>query len=124
MECAISKKIDYLNIPGLMKGFRSLIHEKIKSVSKSDVVHPGLPFSDTIKYIAPSDIPGVLEAGWVPSRNSRFTGPASINNDLQANLGHILKAIISMKDARPFSQPVDPKEVTDYYSVIHFPMGN
>ena len=27
-----------------------------------------------------------------------------------------------MRDARPFSEPVDPKQVTDYYSIIQFPM--
>ena len=27
-----------------------------------------------------------------------------------------------LKDAWPFTDPVDPKQVTDYYNVIRFPM--
>ena len=90
MECEINHQINYLDIPGLIKKSKHLIQEQIQSVSKSHVVHPGLSFPPS-SYINPLEIPGVKDAGWVPSRNSRFTGPTMTTNDLQANLGHILK---------------------------------
>jgi hypothetical protein len=46
-----------------------------------------------------------------------------VSTFFQANLGHVLKHLRMLKDAWPFLEPVDAKQVTDYYNVIRFPMG-
>jgi histone acetyltransferase len=76
------------------------------------------------------DIPGLKEAGWTPDQwgHSRFKTPNStvdsvqyrqyINNFMRA----LLKTMSDHPDAWPFKEPVDPREVPDYYNIIKDPM--
>jgi histone acetyltransferase len=126
MECKINQQVDYLNLPSIIAEQRECVFEKIKEISQSHVVHEGLShFSDNNRTpMDPRDIPGVLEAGWRPQRSARAhdTQIAVHSSDLQAQLGFVLKSVRAMKDSWPFAEPVDAKQVTDYYNVIRYPM--
>ena len=57
----------------LIKEWRAVVHAKVREISKSHVIHEGLScFSDGAK-LSPSEVPGVMDAGWTPARVSRFS---------------------------------------------------
>lgn len=135
MECKISPRVNYLDIPGMIAQQRHVVYEKIKSISNSHRVYPGLAFpstpsSDDSKSdpstalpdgspapIIPYDqIPGIPQP-FRPSRN-----PPRALSELEAKLGCMLKAIKQVKDAWPFHTPVDAKLVPTYYDRITQPM--
>jgi len=98
---------------------------KIRRMSKSHIVHPGLPqFQEGMPEgvtVDPQDVPGLRETGWSPSlqaetqrsvgRTPRHTAMRRILTELQ---GH--------PQAWAFLVPVNAEEVADYYSVIKNPM--
>ena len=63
MQCKMLPKVDYLNLPELFSQQREAILTKIRELSKSHVVHPGLPqFQPGAQenvILDPSDIPGL-----------------------------------------------------------------
>jgi histone acetyltransferase len=42
MECKINQQIDYLDLPRLIAAQRQLVLDRIRQISQSHVVHPGL----------------------------------------------------------------------------------
>jgi len=150
MECRINPKVNYLDIPGMIKAQREAVYERIKRVSNSHAIYPGLKIFENVEpgkeiSIPIESIPGFLEvikqrttksattpyrrglkeAGWTPemlapSQKTDQRKQALV--DLQARLGAILKALKGLKDAWPFLQPVNGKLVPDYYDVIKHPM--
>jgi len=130
MECKINHKVDYLDISGMIMRQRESVYNKIRQISNSHAVYPGLTcFQEGITSIPVEEIRGVKEAGWKPpplraSRHQeiqRQTVPSK-DTELQAKLGAVLKSVKSLKDAWPFHKPVDAKLVPDYYDIIKFPM--
>jgi histone acetyltransferase len=99
MECKICHRIDYLDLPAIIQRHRDIVFEKIKEISQSHVVHPGLEHFRELGAragpIAPDDIPGVRAAGWRPQRAAaaRAHDAAFVNSDLHAQLGHVLKQV-------------------------------
>lgn len=152
MECKIHQKINYLKIKELITKQRQLVYDKIKTISNSHIVYPSLTLFNDSSVSLPiniEDIPGVAEAGWkpgsslVPLNNNNNTSttqpirgstrglPPTISHNLpndpaliqlSAKLGSILKGIKGARDSWPFATPVDGKVVTDYYTVIQYPM--
>lgn len=63
MECKMLPKVDYLHAPELIAQQREAILTKIRQMSKSHVVHPGLPqFQEgmpTGVTVDPKDVPGL-----------------------------------------------------------------
>lgn len=151
MECKINMKVDYLHIGDMIAQQRACVMSKIKTISNSHVVYPGIQAFNDPNQILPipiDSIPGVKEAGWKPAsaqqqqstatsgtqgragatRSTAHAGaPYPIPSDpalvqLCAKLGSVLKAIKQAKDAWPFADAVDGRLVVDYYDVIKHPV--
>ncbi|KAG6483686.1 hypothetical protein ZIOFF_060338 [Zingiber officinale] len=72
------------------------------------------------------DIPGLKDAGWTPDQwgHSKFrTTNASERQQLNNFMRNLLKLMFEHPDAWPFKEPVDAREVPDYYDIIKDPMG-
>ncbi len=148
MECHISKPINYLNVRETIKQQRESVYQRIQQISKTHVLYPGLTFpppgsenttsststiipgtlsSNKRTYWDISQIPGVLEAGWVPAlkkaRPAHTLSPEEHEQlHLNARLTAVLKSILEVKDSWPFKKAVDKNLVKDYYEVIKEPM--
>jgi len=74
MQCTMLRKVDYLNKPAIIAAQQEAVMTKIREMSRSHVVYPGLPqFQDakgevTVDY---RDVPGLSERpfSWVDSSN-------------------------------------------------------
>jgi histone acetyltransferase len=131
MECRINHKVNYLDIPGMIKNQREAVYEKIKKISNSHSIFPGYDFGghDGIerRKMNIEDIKGVKEAGWKPPTRQSMRGQTDTRaspqlTELQAKLGAVLKGVKNLKDAWPFMRPVNGKLVPDYYDIIKEPM--
>jgi histone acetyltransferase len=118
MECAISREVNYLELPALIAAQRHAVFERIMQISNTHRVYPGLESLPA----APASIPGLAEAGWQPNAypKPRLTSREAVL--LVARLGAMLKVLYSLKEAWAFRKPVDGAVVLDYYSVIKEPM--
>nr|GEV44150.1 histone acetyltransferase GCN5 [Tanacetum cinerariifolium] len=77
------------------------------------------------------DIPGLREAGWSPDQwgHSRFkmmnaSVDVTPNQKLTGFMHSVLKAIHDHAEAWPFKDPVDVRDVPDYYDIIRDPMDH
>lgn len=62
MQCTMLPKVDYLDKPNIFKVQQEAIMLKIRQMSKSDIVHPGLPQFQpgaTPVTVNPRDVPGL-----------------------------------------------------------------
>ncbi|GFP81968.1 histone acetyltransferase gcn5 [Phtheirospermum japonicum] len=113
----------------------SAIDEKIRELSNCHIVYPGIDFQKKEagvpkKYVKAEDIPGLREAGWTPDQygHSRFkivnssTDAASHQKSLTAFMRSLIKAMHDHPDSWPFKDPVDARDVPDYYEIIKDPM--
>ena len=127
MECRIQPCVNYLALKETMEYERAILNQKMEQISRSHIVHEPVPaFLEGKSEVQVQEIPGVLEAGWSPSKqptSGASTTAYSPLTELSARLAGILKQIRSLKDAWPFLEPVDPKQVPDYRKVIKNPMG-
>ncbi|KOM25138.1 hypothetical protein LR48_Vigan50s005800 [Vigna angularis] len=104
-------------LPGraLVEGERpgqAAIDEKIRELSNCHIVYTGIDFQKKEAGIPKKiidDIPGLREAGWTPDQwgHSRFRS---------------LNSMLEHADAWPFKEPVDARDVPDYYDIIKDPM--
>lgn len=132
MECALHNSLFFSDFPEIIRRQREAVDGKVREMSNSHVVLPGLAcFRDpTIKKpIKIEDIPGVKEAGWVPETSPRYllllpgVGPVLPTKDKLHNFMRVVyKAIIEHEDAWPFIEPVRKEEVPDYYEIIKDPI--
>lgn len=132
MECALHNSLFFSDFPEIIRRQREAVDGKVREMSNSHVVLPGLAcFKDpTIKKpIKIEDIPGVKEAGWVPETSPRYllllpgVGPVLPTKDKLHNFMRVVyKAIIEHEDAWPFIEPVRKEEVPDYYEIIKDPI--
>lgn len=116
MECVFRPKIDYLNIPGLIKKQRAAIFDKIKEISNSHIVHKGLDNAKRAKLKRIEDIPGIKDTmhKWKPK---------TISPDvLLPKLRRVYNIMKHHPDSWPFLEPVDGTQVIDYYEVIKEPI--
>lgn len=135
MECRIDPKLPYIDLPAMIRRQRQAIDEKIRELSNCHLVYQGLdlPKKEAGVLKRPlriEDIPGVKEAGWVPEQpphtrfrliNTPSEGPPSrqaLHNFMRA----LVKAVTEHADAWPFKDPVDAREVPDYYDIIKDPI--
>lgn len=133
MECILHPKVDYLNIPMLLKAQKISLVEKMREISNSHVVFPGID-DELRRSLSIEQIPGFKEIGWKEkgaaptSRGISMAGLASRDKHSQEMLhGHlqsVLQEIKSHDSAWPFLEPVNPKTTGafDYYDVIKNPM--
>ncbi|KAI5315871.1 hypothetical protein L3X38_045047 [Prunus dulcis] len=133
MECRIDPKLPYTDLSTMIRRQRQAIDEKIRELSNCHIVYPGIDFQKKEagvpkKIIKVEDIPGLREAGWTPDQwgHSRF-GALSASTDsarkhLTAFMRALLKSMHDHVDAWPFKEPVDARDVPDYYDIIKDPM--
>ncbi|KAE9621923.1 putative histone acetyltransferase chromatin remodeler Bromodomain family [Lupinus albus] len=133
MECKIDPKLPYTDLSTMIRRQRQAIDEKIRELSNCHIVYPGIDFQKKEAGIPKKiikDIPGLREAGWTPDQwgHSRFrtltvsTDSAANQKHLTAFMRSLLKSMHDHADAWPFKEPVDARDVPDYYDIIKDPM--
>ncbi|KAI7992038.1 Histone acetyltransferase GCN5 [Camellia lanceoleosa] len=135
MECIIDPKLPYTDLSTMVRRQRQAIDEKIRELSNCHIVYPAIDFQKKEagipkKIVKVEDIPGLREAGWTPDQwgHSRFktviasVDSASHHKNLTLFMRSLLKAMHDHPDAWPFKEPVDARDVPDYYEIIKDPM--
>ncbi|KAM3287587.1 histone acetyltransferase GCN5 isoform X1 [Capsicum chacoense] len=127
MECKIDPKLPYTDLSTMIRRQRQAIDEKIRELSNCHIVYPGIDFQKKEagipkKAIKVEDIPGLREAGWTPDQygHSRFKTVNSLSDQksLTAFMRSLLKIMHDHPDSWPFKEPVDARDVPDYYDII------
>eukprot|EP00188_Purpureofilum_apyrenoidigerum_P002655 Plantae.Rhodophyta-Purpureofilum_apyrenoidigerum.ctg27174.p1 GENE.Plantae.Rhodophyta-Purpureofilum_apyrenoidigerum.ctg27174~~Plantae.Rhodophyta-Purpureofilum_apyrenoidigerum.ctg27174.p1 ORF type:complete len:467 (-),score=107.78 Plantae.Rhodophyta-Purpureofilum_apyrenoidigerum.ctg27174:137-1537(-) len=134
MECRLHMKVDYLRIPMMIKAQKMCLTEKLKEVSNSHIVYPGLDAKKR-KGMPIEEIPGYAEIlnrkrSAKEAQNGEMQPPSVVNPDsearkeLQKHLQDVLNLLKNHNAAWPFLEPVDPKATGafDYYDVIENPI--
>lgn len=134
MECVLHARVDYLNIPQLLKAQKMALVEKMKEISNSHIVYPGIDVTAK-KGLKIEDIPGLKDVHWKGKAGSAFAtrgGPTAgfserdktSQDTLRKHLQGVLASIKQHQCAWPFLEPVNVKETgaVDYYNVIKNPM--
>ncbi|XP_015056421.1 histone acetyltransferase GCN5 isoform X1 [Solanum pennellii] len=131
MECKIDPKLPYTDLSTMIRRQRQAIDEKIRELSNCHIVYPGIDFQKKEagipkKAIKVEDIPGLREAGWTPDQygHSRFKTVNSLSDQksLTAFMRSLLKIMHDHPDSWPFKEPVDARDVPDYYDIIKDPI--
>ncbi|KAJ8443493.1 hypothetical protein Cgig2_016976 [Carnegiea gigantea] len=135
MECKIDPKLPYTDLSTMIHRQRQAIDEKIRELSNCHTIYPGIDFQKKEagipkKVIKVDDIPGLREAGWTPDQygHSRFKQSiiagdgVSYQKSLTALMRSLLKTTHDHPDAWPFKEPVDARDVPDYYDIIKNPI--
>ncbi|CAL9037391.1 unnamed protein product [Musa banksii] len=130
MECKIDPKLPYIDLATMIRRQRQAIDEKIRELSNCHIVYQGIDFQKKEagiprKPIKVEDIPGLKDAGWTPDQwgHSKFkTTNATERQQLNNFMRNLLKLMFEHPDAWPFKEPVDAREVPDYYDIIKDPM--
>ncbi|XP_074316784.1 histone acetyltransferase GCN5 isoform X2 [Silene latifolia] len=134
MECKMDPKLPYTNLSAMIHRQRQAIDEKIRELSNCHTVYPGIDFQKEAgvpkKVVKVDDIPGLREAGWTPDQygHSRFKQAissgdgASYQKSLTAFMRSLIKSMHEHPDAWPFKEPVDARDVPDYYDIIKNPI--
>ncbi|OAY61605.1 hypothetical protein MANES_01G202300v8 [Manihot esculenta] len=135
MECKIDPKLPYTDLSTMIHRQRQAIDEKIRELSNCHIVYTGIDFQKKEagipkKILKVEDIPGLREAGWTPDQwgHSRFnafntsTDSATNQRHWTAFMRSLLKSMHDHVDAWPFKEPVDARDVPDYYDIIKDPM--
>ncbi|QCD97688.1 histone acetyltransferase [Vigna unguiculata] len=138
MECKIDPKLPYTDLSTMIRRQRQAIDEKIRELSNCHIVYAGIDFQKKEAGIPKKiidDIPGLREAGWTPDQwgHSRFRS-LNVSTDNTTNQKHLsgfmrsllkascLHSMLDHADAWPFKEPVDARDVPDYYDIIKDPM--
>lgn len=120
MECVIRPGIDYLNIPEMIKRQRARLYERINCTTSSELsnyntTYKGLDFKKgRIGYFKMKDAPGLQNVK-----------PRLSDDEVSLLIPKLKKVYQHVKandNSWPFLEPVDRKEVTDYYDVIKEPI--
>ncbi|KAJ6829488.1 histone acetyltransferase GCN5 [Iris pallida] len=134
MECKIDPKLPYTDLSTMIRKQRQAIDEKIRELSYCHIVYAGIDFQKKEagiprKPIKVEEIPGLREAGWTPDQwgHSRYKPASSVDGpayrqQLNAFMRGLLKMMNDHPDAWPFREPVDARDVPDYYDIIKDPM--
>jgi histone acetyltransferase len=121
MQCTMLPRIRYLDASKILLLQKAAIMRKIREISKSHVVRPGIQaFKSGSKSVDPMTIPGLKEAGWTPEMDELARRPK--RGPHFALMQHLLSEMQNNAAAWPFLQPVNREEVPDYYEVIKEPM--
>ncbi|KAF9452713.1 hypothetical protein P691DRAFT_721093 [Macrolepiota fuliginosa MF-IS2] len=125
MQCTMLQKVDYLNKPALLAKQKEAILTKIKRMSRSHIVYPGLPQfqhgqPDGV-VLDPKDVPGLRETGWSHGMMANIVRQSPRNAD-RAFMETTLNDLIRHPRSWPFRAPVDGNDVPDYYEVVKNPM--
>ncbi|EGC39711.1 histone acetyl transferase [Dictyostelium purpureum] len=117
MECVVHPNVTYLDIPSMVRRQRDVLNAKIREISTSHLVNPGLKFfKNGERRIAIESIRGIKESGWINNVDE-----AQIQN-LQIQLGKALVEIKNHEDSWPFQKAVSLDEAPNYYNVVKDPV--
>jgi len=134
MECKIDPKLPYVDVATMIRRQRQAIDEKIRELSNCHIVYSGIDFQKKEagiprRLIKPEDIPGLREAGWTPDQLGHSKSRSSFSPDyntyrqqLTTLMQTALKNLNEHPDAWPFKEPVDSRDVPDYYDIIKDPI--
>ncbi|KAK7203470.1 hypothetical protein BZA70DRAFT_299901 [Myxozyma melibiosi] len=124
MQCTMLPRIRYLDSSTILLRQKAAIMSKIKQISKSHVIRPGLAIfkegNKPAQLLDPMEIPGLKEAGWTPEMDELARQPK--RGPHFAVMQHLLNEMMNHPSAWPFAQPVNKDEVADYYTIIQEPM--
>lgn len=122
MQCTMLPRVRYLEAGRMLVKQKEAVHAKIRSISKSHVVHqpPAQWRTGKVTPIEPLSIPEIRAAGWSPGMDELSRAPKHGPN--YNTLLHLLNDMQNNTNAWPFQQPVNKDEVPDYYEVIAQPM--
>ncbi|KAF9058808.1 Bromodomain-containing protein [Rhodocollybia butyracea] len=125
MQCTMLDKVDYLDKTNILAQQQEAIMAKIRQMSQSHIVHPGLPqFQEGAPQgvtVDPQDVPGLRETGWTPSMAENLARLIPKSPDRHF-MDRLLKDLQEHNQAWPFLLPVPAEDVPDYYDVILHPM--
>lgn len=135
MECVLHPKVNYLNIPMLLKAQKMALVEKMREISNAHIVYHGLD-NKTRRNINIDDIPGIKQIGEWKEKESPHTtravyssGPWAPRDEVSQQLLHehlrkVLQDIKAHESSWPFLEPVNAQTTGafDYYDVIKNPM--
>ncbi|KAG7565679.1 Acyl-CoA N-acyltransferase [Arabidopsis suecica] len=135
MECKIDPKLPYTDLSSMIRQQRKAIDERIRELSNCQNVYPKIEFLKNEagiprKIIKVEEIRGLREAGWTPDQwgHTRFklfncsADMATNQKQLNALMRALLKTMQDHADAWPFKEPVDSRDVPDYYDIIKDPI--
>ncbi|KAF9428530.1 histone acetyltransferase [Podila epigama] len=121
MQCTTVPKVKYLDVNNLLATQRKAVITKIKEVTKSHIIYPGLQdFKDGATSVDPMTVPGIKESGWDPIMDTTPRVPK--HGQYYNAMKHIVSELVKDASSWPFLTPVDVEAVTDYYSYIKDPM--
>ncbi|KAG0232750.1 histone acetyltransferase [Actinomortierella wolfii] len=121
MQCTTVPKVKYLDVHNTLQIQRKAVITKIKEVSKSHIIHPGLKdFQNGATEVDPMSVPGIKESGWDPEMDN--TPRVPVHGPYYNAMKHIVAELIRDPSSWPFLHPVDVEAVTDYYAYIKDPM--
>ncbi|CAO2818843.1 unnamed protein product [Amaranthus hypochondriacus] len=135
MECKIDPKLPYTDLSTMIRCQKKAIDGKIRELSNCHTVYDGIPFEKKEagiprRVIKVEDIPGLRDAGWTADQygHSKYKqliaqgDSASYQKALTAFMRSLLKSMQEHPDAWPFKEPVDGRDVPDYYEIIKNPI--
>ncbi|GAA5872374.1 hypothetical protein JCM8547_000912 [Rhodosporidiobolus lusitaniae] len=122
MHCAMLPRVRYLDVGNTLARQKEVILAKIRQLSQSHIVHPGLRFfiKRPGQKIDPSQVPGLKESGWTPEMDELTRRPK--RGPQFAIMKKLLTLLVDHPSSWAFANPVNAEEVTDYYTVIKEPM--
>ncbi|GAA6009460.1 histone acetyltransferase GCN5 [Rhodotorula paludigena] len=123
MHCSMLPRVKYLDVRAMLAQQKEVVLAKIRLLSQSHVVHPGLQFfakHSSGTKIDPGKVPGLKESGWTPEMDELTRRPK--RGPQFAVMKKLLTLLIDHPSSWAFANPVNAQEVTDYYDVIKEPM--
>ena len=128
MHCELHPSIVYTQFISVIQKQKQITNELIsQKQNDTQKIHPGLTcFKEGVSRIPVESIPGLLELGWKPQvRAHRTSRPLEESVDpakLATAFSSVLSDMRKKREAEPFLEPVKEIEVTDYYTLIKYPM--
>ncbi|GAA6060749.1 hypothetical protein JCM10212_003793 [Sporobolomyces blumeae] len=123
MHCSMLPRVKYLEVASILSKQKEVILAKIRLLSQSHVVHPGLQFfadAPPGTKIDHAHVPGLKESGWTPEMDELTRRPK--RGPQFAVMKKLLTLLVDHPSSWAFANPVNAQEVTDYYDVIKEPM--
>jgi len=129
MECAMDEALPHTRLPAMVRAQQDFVDRQVRKLSNSHVVHDGLAFGDPARPVPIREVPGVLEAGWKEEDSLpryRLVTAAGVvaptAAPLKAFMQRVYQGVVDNVDSWPFKEPVDSKEVPDYYDIVKDPV--